>query len=50
MNYKELRALNQFGLNLPINDRTYRNASMSVNNEQLYEIAENAKLPGFHAR
>lgn len=50
MNYRQLRDQNQFGLNLPINDHIYKNASMSVNNEQMSKVAQNEKTNGFNAR
>jgi hypothetical protein len=51
MNYRQLREVNgNSGFNLPIKDHNYRNASMSVNNEQLSKIAENEKQNGFNAR
>jgi|APSaa5957512535_1039671.scaffolds.fasta_scaffold273800_1 hypothetical protein len=50
MNYVQMRQQNQLNTNLPLNDRTYRNASMSVNNEQLQRIAKNEEANGFSAR
>lgn len=50
MNYIQLRQQNQLYNNLPLKDRSYRNASMSVNNEQMLKVVQNEEANGFNAR